>query len=102
MPVAEPVTGRIVAAVTNDLGAMALPDIQPLDSWSEPAWLAEPACCCHCRPRFCVLLPLRGADSTADLLLCAYHLQVSLARLAAAGAWVVDARNRRLNPADWA
>jgi len=103
VPVGGPVGGRIVAAVTNDLGAM--PGLQTLDPWSaqtEPAWLTEPACCCHCRPRYCVLIPLPGTGDTADLLLCAYHLQLSLRRLAAVGAWVVDARNRRLDPADWA
>ena len=68
---------------------------------AEPDWLTEPACCCACRPRFCVWVPLPGADSAVDLLLCAYHLQASLPRLAVVGAWVDDARNRRLSPADW-
>jgi hypothetical protein len=68
---------------------------------AEPGWLAEPACCCSCRPRFCVQVPLPGRAEPADLLLCGYHLQISLGRLAEAGAWVYDARNRRVNPADW-
>jgi hypothetical protein len=68
---------------------------------AEPGWLTEPADCCRCRPRFCAQVPLAGRDEPADLLLCAYHLQISLARLAEIGAWVYDARNRRLSPTDW-
>jgi hypothetical protein len=77
------------------------PPATDLRSAAVPAWLAEPACCCRCQPRFCVQVPLPGRAEPADLLLCAYHLQVSLGRLAEVGAWVYDARNRRLNPADW-
>jgi hypothetical protein len=88
--------------MTSEIRAIAAPgttELRPVPA--EPGWLAEPACCCHCRPRFCVQVPLAGSDQPGDLLLCAYHLQVSLARLAEIGAWVYDARNRRLSPSDW-
>lgn len=76
------------------------PDL-PTTAPAEPGWLVEPACCCRCQPRFCAQVPRPGRAEPADLLLCAYHLQVSLGRLAEVGAWVYDARNRRLSPADW-
>jgi hypothetical protein len=82
--------------MTSDVGTL-----QPRTMPAEPGWLAELACCCPCRPRFRVQIPAPDRDQTSDLLLCGYHLQISLARLAALGAWLYDARNRRLNPADW-
>ncbi len=83
--------------MSSYLGAIAGPPAATLPRPAEPAWLAEPACCCNRGPRFCVRLP----TAAAELLLCPCHLQISLPRLAELGAWIHDARDRLLFPADW-
>ena len=87
--------------MTSAIATPRPPTADLLATAAQPGWLDESACCCPCRPRFCVRIPLSGHGQPADLLLCGYHLQISLGRLAEVGAWVHDARNRRLNPADW-
>jgi len=78
----------------------------------EPAWLADPACCCPSRPFFRVLMPAPRStanrfDATmdgaaaADLLLCAHHFRISRLRLAELGAVVYDHCDEPLSPMAW-
>ncbi len=60
------------------------------------------ACCCTARPAVIVVMPPRpGRPHQTDLLLCGHHYRASRARLAAAGAVVLDMNGAPVTDNAW-
>ena len=96
------VTGRVLppAGPESRLAERQWPPSDSID-W-QAAQKAGRACCCPAHPAVIVVMPSSpGRPHQTDLLLCGHHYRWSRARLAAAGATVLDMNGAPVTDNAW-